>query len=208
LYGGDAFHDAPYASAFAVFNAQDLQGIPDLLSWWTFTDVFEEGGFISRPFHGGFGLQNIHGIAKPSFRAFELLHRSGNEKIYMKSYDYSTVGSFVTRMDSEIQIVAFNYNYPNGTIRTESACIILHGISTSEFKEAFLERIDDTHANAPNEWKIMGSPEYLDEYQVEHLKKVSRMVKEKIVPVVISSNSLSFTVTIPPQGVIAITFSL
>jgi xylan 1,4-beta-xylosidase len=31
------------------------------------------------PFHGGFGLLNIHGIAKPAYRAYELLHRVGKQ---------------------------------------------------------------------------------------------------------------------------------
>ena len=31
------------------------------------------------PYHGGFGLLNIYGIPKPAYRAYELLHRLGNE---------------------------------------------------------------------------------------------------------------------------------
>ena len=46
-------------------------------SYWTFSDIFEENYFPSVPFHGGFGLLNMHGIAKPAYRAFEMLHRLG-----------------------------------------------------------------------------------------------------------------------------------
>ena len=35
-------------------------------SFWTFSDIFEENYFPSVPFQGGFGLLNLHGIAKPS----------------------------------------------------------------------------------------------------------------------------------------------
>ena len=33
------------------------------------------------PFHGGFGLLNLQGIAKPTDRAFEPLHKLGPERL-------------------------------------------------------------------------------------------------------------------------------
>lgn len=50
-----------------------------MLSWWTFSDIFEEGGLWSTPFGGPqqWGLLDIYGVPKPSYRAFQLLHRSG-----------------------------------------------------------------------------------------------------------------------------------
>ena len=33
-------------------------------SYWTFSDIFEEGGMPYKPFHGGFGLLNLQGIPK------------------------------------------------------------------------------------------------------------------------------------------------
>ena len=55
-------------------------GWSECYSFWTFTDLFEENYFPSVPFHGGFGLLNLHGVPKPVYRAFELLHRLGDER--------------------------------------------------------------------------------------------------------------------------------
>jgi xylan 1,4-beta-xylosidase len=85
-----ALHDDIYASAFAIFNIQDVYGIPDIMSWWTFTDIFEEGGFNSMPFQGNYGLQTIYGIPKPSFRAFEILHETGNTRAVVTTSDASS----------------------------------------------------------------------------------------------------------------------
>ena len=64
--------------AKTVLEASELvQGY----SFWTFSDIFEENSFPSVPFHGGFGLLTIHGIAKPTYRAFELLHELGTERL-------------------------------------------------------------------------------------------------------------------------------
>ena len=65
-------HDDPYAAAFIVKTVLEANGLVQGYSYWTFSDIFEENYFPSVPFHGGFGLLNIHGIAKPSYRAFEI----------------------------------------------------------------------------------------------------------------------------------------
>jgi xylan 1,4-beta-xylosidase len=42
LYSDPPYHDTSYASAFIVKNINDLQGLVQLFSWWTFSDIFEE----------------------------------------------------------------------------------------------------------------------------------------------------------------------
>jgi xylan 1,4-beta-xylosidase len=43
---------------------------------------------------------------------------------------------------------------------------------------AWLERIDDTHANAKRRWQAMGEPEYLEPKAVEQLHLASRLVPQ------------------------------
>jgi hypothetical protein len=38
------------SAAFAFRTIPHLDGVVDILSWWTFTDVFEEGGAKESPF--------------------------------------------------------------------------------------------------------------------------------------------------------------
>merc|ERR1712176_881574 len=52
-----------------------LENVTDVLSWWTFTDIFEEGGFPQKEFTGTYGAMTIHGVPKPVWRGFELLHK-------------------------------------------------------------------------------------------------------------------------------------
>ena len=75
----DPMHDDPYAAAFIVKTVLEANGLVQGYSYWTFSDIFEENYFPSVPFQGGFGLLNIHGIAKPAYRAYELLHELGTE---------------------------------------------------------------------------------------------------------------------------------
>jgi len=208
LYSNGDFHDHPYASAFVIFNSLDLLGIIDVLSYWTFSDIFEEGGFISTPFHGGFGLQDIHGIAKPAYRAFELLHESGDQLIHVQPTKYPTAGIIVTTKGKKLQILAFNHNIPNATIQTETLCITINGVTNFNNRNATLQRIDNTHANAPALWESMGCPEYPSQDQIISLKKSSQMIKETISPIFQNNSQVQFSVRIPPEGVAAITFMM
>ena len=56
-------------------------GMTEMMSYWTFSDVFEEQGVVKTPFYGGYGLLAERGIPKPSFDAFELLHKLGDVRL-------------------------------------------------------------------------------------------------------------------------------
>jgi xylan 1,4-beta-xylosidase len=51
------------------------------MSYWTFTDVFEEIGPGPTLFHGGFGLINLTGIRKPSYYAYKFMNELGEKEL-------------------------------------------------------------------------------------------------------------------------------
>jgi xylan 1,4-beta-xylosidase len=70
----DPIHDS-YQNAAYVLNALKQTGnAANSMSYWTFTDIFEEAGPGPTMFHGGFGLLNLQGIPKPTFRAYQFLN--------------------------------------------------------------------------------------------------------------------------------------
>ena len=77
------YHDMPASAPFIVQSVAAMDGIVDISSYWTFSDVFEEGGMLPGPCHGGFGLLNVHGTPKPAYRAFQLLHGAGEQRLQL-----------------------------------------------------------------------------------------------------------------------------
>ena len=77
---GDSSRDDASAAAFVVRNVGLLASV-DLVSWWTFSDIFEEAWMASAPFHNGYGLMTVHGIRKPAWRAFEMLASLGDYRL-------------------------------------------------------------------------------------------------------------------------------
>jgi xylan 1,4-beta-xylosidase len=169
-------HDEPYAAAFAASTIIEAKGLVAGYSFWTFSDIFEEKCLPSVPFHGGFGLLNLHGIPKPTYRAFELLHYLGTEQFLVDGL-HETIDCSVIRKDSTLTVLLTNHTTPGHSIDTEAIKIRLD--SASEPFAAHIQRIDATHANARALWEQMGQPEYLTETEVEQLQEGSLLVKEK-----------------------------
>jgi xylan 1,4-beta-xylosidase len=173
----DPLHDEPYAAAFVTKTVMEVNGLVEGYSFWTFSDIFEENYFPSVPFHGGFGLLNLHGIAKPTYRAFELLHQLGVEMLLVDGL-HETVDAWIVRKEAMLTVLLTNHALPRHSIKTERVSI--HLTSAPEPRAVYVERIDETHANAKRAWREMGEPEYLSVGEVALLEAASRVVREPL----------------------------
>jgi hypothetical protein len=77
---GGRHGDTAYAAAFIMHTVPQLSSL-HVLSWWSISDIFEENWMIGKPFYGGYGLLTVHGVAKPAFRAFQLLAGAGTRRV-------------------------------------------------------------------------------------------------------------------------------
>lgn len=197
----DPLHDEPYAAAFAVATILETKGLVEGYSFWTFTDIFEEHCFHFRPFHGGFGLLTPHGIAKPAFRAFELLHQLGERQSLVDGL-HETVDCSVIQKDSSVTIVLTNHTTPGHSIETEQVEIKL--TNAREPVASHIWRIDADHANPKRLWEEMGHPEHLQPREVQQLHEASRLVKERQ-PFSYRDKSIGLKVKLPPHAVAFVT---
>ena len=197
----DPLHDEPYAAAFVIKTVLEANGLVEGYSFWTFSDIFEENYFPSLPFHGGFGLMNLHGIPKPSYRAFELLHHLGTEQLLVDG-SHETVDAWVVRKGHTLTVLLANHALPRHSIKAEQVQIVLRHAPRKCY--AYVERIDESHANARAVWREMGEPEYLSAPEVERLQEASRMWKEPH-PCERVNENLYLDIALPPHAVAAIT---
>jgi xylan 1,4-beta-xylosidase len=200
----DPRHDEPYAAAFVAKTALEASDLVQGYSFWTFSDIFEENYFLSVPFHGGFGLLNLQGIAKPTYRAFELLHRLGNERLLVDGL-HETVDAWVTRDNARIIVLLVNHALPRHSI--VSQLVRVHLPHAPEPSGAWIERIDENHANAKRRWLALGAPEYLDGWAVEQLHEASRLTRQAC-PWTWREDGLTLEIELPPHAVAALTVDL
>ena len=102
----DNVHDSYIQAPYILYNLKRLEGYADAMSYWAFTDVFEEAGPSPTPFHGGFGLINQQGVKKPAFYAYEYLGRLGETELVNEDSD-----SYICDDGRNTQVLFWNYTH-------------------------------------------------------------------------------------------------
>ena len=148
-----------------------------MMSYWTFDDVFEEGGVKTTPFDGGFGLIAPGRIKKPAFYDFALLHQLGNMRL-----ENAADNVLVTRREDGTLVVAA-WNLVDMDKLAQGSPLTLHlnfkGVSAKA--NVSIQRVDEAHGNPMTLYKSMGSPRYPTMKQVAALNESSALpAPEKI----------------------------
>ena len=196
----DAMHDDPYAAAFIVKTVLEANGLVQGYSYWTFTDIFEENYFPSVPFQGGFGLLTIHGIAKPAYRAFELLHKLGHELLPVTGH-HDTVDAWLIRGDHKANWLLTNFALPRHPIKDEIVSLSLD--CPARVSKVTVQRIDLENGNAKRHWEQIGKPDYLSATMVKDLNAASCLAKVEL-PFTVTDGTLTCELVMPPQAVASI----
>jgi xylan 1,4-beta-xylosidase len=107
----DPLHDQYLQASFILDKVRDASPLVNSMSWWTFTDIFEERGPRFTPFYGGFGLLNYESIRKASFFAYQFLSRLGNSDVATTDSARGGPHSWITRSgDGEVQALFWDYS--------------------------------------------------------------------------------------------------
>jgi xylan 1,4-beta-xylosidase len=199
----DPLHDEPYAAAFAARTILENAGLVEGYSWWTFSDIFDENYFPSMPYYGGFGLMNLYGVPKPTYRAYELLHDLGEELLPVMG-SHPTVNVYAAPgPEDTLTFFVTNHERPRHPIRSETIRLQLSHCLHQPAGTS-VRRIDEDHANPKRVWKEMGSPEYPSPEQVDLLEAASICAAEPIATTY-ADKKLQIELEIPPHGIAAIT---
>ena len=180
----DHSHDSLPAAAFIAKTNLESIGLVDSLSYWVFTDVFEEERNTDSVFHGGFGLINYQQIVKPAFHAYRFLNELGDTTLAARP------GAIITRDSHTQRIAAVAYNYPaavkvslpktatvdeadklTATGAARSLSLTLTGLRPGA--TVLLETVDKSHGNAVAAWEQMGRPEPPTREQTELLRRAA-----------------------------------
>ena len=187
----DHTHDSLQAATYVAKCNLDSIGLVDSLSYWTFTDVFEEQGAGDSIFHVGFGMINYQGIPKPVFHGYRFMNELGDQLLA------STPGAVVTRDSKTKKLTALAYNYPpevpvalpgtssladadkmteTGSARELS--LVLTGLPPGTAFE--IETLDRDHGNTTAAWEAMGKPDPPTREQTAALKAAAWNTKKEL----------------------------
>lgn len=117
----DPVHDAYISAAYILAKLKRVEGAVQAMSYWTYTDLFEEAGPPPSSFQGGFGLVNREGIRKSAFFAYKYLNELGPEVLRN-----SDPQSWLTRGDRGFSGLIWSYTPPHQTVGDRSYFRRLH----------------------------------------------------------------------------------
>ncbi len=196
--------DTVFMGPWMANTIRECAGKVEIMSYWSFSDVFEEQGVVRNPFYGGFGLIAADRIAKPAFNAFAMLHKLGSTRLTVKS-DSALV---TKRADGTLVIALWNYappvgdtagytpGQPVGTPKHFS----LHMRHLPADAHATVWRLDETHGNAVAAFDQMGRPDFPSRQQIAQLREAGKLAAPETMNV--QDNRLA--IDVPAQGLVVI----
>ena len=183
----DRMHDLLPPAAYIMKGNLDNIGMVNSVMYWTFTDIFEEKGGGESIFHGGFGMINFQGIVKPSFHAYRMLHKLGDQRLYYKD------PLFVSRHSDGDRITALAFNYPQEFEQkvpssADAKTFMQATAKTIDCKltglhpgiQFLIETLDYQHGNAYNEWQSIGAPHSPTRQQSKWLREQAWLTKKEL----------------------------
>lgn len=154
--------DSIYMGPWLANNIRLCDGLTQGMSYWAFSDVFEEQGVVRSPFYGGFGLVAADHIPKPALNVFRALHQLGDRRVAV-----SSTSALVTKTGRGLAIALWNYAPPDGEGATYTAPPAQQGPPHSfalqlqhvpENAHVKVLRVDQDHGNVLKAFDAMGRP--------------------------------------------------
>ena len=186
--------DSAFMGPWLADTIRQCDGLVSIMSYWTFSDVFEEQGVIKEPFYGGFGLLAEGGVPKPIFNAFKLMHHLGDQRI-----DVASDSMLVTRRaDGSLALAVWNFSLPDDPGHTVNMTIHLKQLKTEGHAE--ISEVDAEIGSPLPAYHAMGDPASPTLQEYAELKKAAEL------PPVHSEKIKNGTIdlTLPPKSLFLI----
>lgn len=182
--------DSVFMGPWLADTIRQCDGLTEMMSYWTFSDVFEEQGVIQRPFYGGYGLIAEYGLPKPAFNAFALLHHLGTERIETDSQS-----ALATRLTGGgLAVAVWNLFLPEEKGQPKDVKVIFKGLRG--IRQALISRVDATHGSVLGAYQRMGSPADPTPDQIVKLRRSAELPP----PEVVNIEKGILTLTLPAHG--------
>lgn len=179
--------------AFIAHTIKGCSGLAEIMSFWTFDNVYEELGVQKSFLNSGFGMLGQRGIPRPSFHTFTLLHKLGDRKL---ATDEGPVLATL-RKDHSMAILVWNLLPQPAGVRSASGDPALQtgaqwqtqGVSKTialrieggkPRTRVQITRVDENSGNLLRAYEAIGRPAYPTLSQIAELQRRSQIAPPEI----------------------------
>jgi xylan 1,4-beta-xylosidase len=182
----DSVHDSYIGAPYILTKLKASQGLVQGMSYWTYTDLFEEPGPPTASFQGGFGLLNREGIRKPAFFAYKFLHALQGESLVT-----SDPQAMLATQDGNLTAVIWDFEQPVQNVSNRpfyTRVVPAHPAAPVQMQVTHLApntsyrleiyRVGYHKNDAYTSYIEMGSPKDLSAKQIEQFNVLTRDTPE------------------------------
>ncbi|HTQ57929.1 MAG TPA: alpha/beta hydrolase-fold protein [Bryobacteraceae bacterium] len=209
----DLVHDSYISAPYILSKLKASQGLLQGMSYWTYTDLFEEPGPPPSPFHGGFGLLNREGIRKPAYFAYKYLHAVQGSEVPVQDGQV-----FAAAESGGVSAVIWDFQQPRQKVSNRpfySRMVPAEPAPPVELRISHLQSgsykltVQRTGYRANDAYSAyidMGAPKELSPAQLEELKNLTRDLPEtdRVVDVP-SGGAYEFSLPMKSNDVVLVT---
>jgi Beta-xylosidase len=179
----DPIHDSYHQAAYVLEKISQAGNAATSMSYWTFTDIFEEAGPRFTPFHGGFGLLNYQAINKPAFYSFKYMNKLGNTELV--NSDARSRACRNEKGDIQVLFWDFTNTHPGDSVNNQvyyirdlpakskgTVKISITGVPKGTYKLEIYKvgyHVNDAYST----YLAMKRPKQLTKQQVEQIRKLN-----------------------------------
>lgn len=179
----DPVHDSYVSAPYILSRLKAVEGDVQGISYWTYSDLFEEPGPPTAPFQGGFGLINPEGIRKPAFFAYKYLNELDGRVI--PTVDNQTIA---TTVGGATEVLLWDWQQPRQSVSdrpfytklVQSVLVAPAHIRFEHVKAGTYHlrafRTGYRHNDAYSSYIDMGLPRTLDQAQLRKLERLTQDV--------------------------------
>lgn len=202
----DLVHDSYISAPYILSKLKATEGLAQGMSYWTYTDLFEEPGPPTASFQGGFGLMNREGIRKPAYFAYKYLHSVQGNQVPMQDSQ-----AFAATKDGSVAAVIWDFEQPEQKVSNRPFYSrIVPATATSPLDVIFSHLEPDNYRlkvcrtgyranDAYSAYIEMGAPKDLTPAELDKLRNLTRDVPE-VDRVVEVGKSGSYTFSLPMRS--------
>ena len=177
----DPIHDSYHQASYILQKIKQVGNAANSMSYWVFTDIFEEAGSRFTPFHGGFGLLNTQGINKPAFYSYKYMNQLGNKELI--NADSTSWVCKDTKGNVQVLLWDFSNTLPKDSVNNQTYYIRdlpakskgIIRINLSDIPEGKYQleiyKVGYKSNDAYATYLAMGGPNQLTKLQVAEIKK-------------------------------------
>ena len=207
----DPVHDSYVSAPYILAKLKGSEGLLQGMSYWTYSDLFEEPGPPTAPFEGGFGLMNPQGIRKPAWFAYKYLNQLGDKAVKVAdaqtwaTADGGGVQALVWDFRQPVQAVSNRpyYTKVQPTSDVEPVSLDLKGLKPGRY-DVQIFRTGFKANDAYTAYLELGSPKTLSEQQVRDLNALTVDKPETRALTIGKTGAASVSVTMRANDVVLV----